>query len=134
MRRQGRPRRDRWWWPRWLKAGGVTRDEPFVGREHFVPAGAGFVDAFVTRGVEAVSGDRHVGVAGVGVDGDPLAFAFFAPALERAGGKGAGEEAAAVEGEGDGARAVVATRGEAGVATAVDVGREAGSVGGGEHR
>src|ERR1700760_1277986 len=117
----------------WLEAGRVTRDVAFVRRQHFVPAGAGFVDAFVARGVEAVARDRHVGVAGVGVDGDPAAFAFFAPALERAGGERAGEEPAAVEGVGDRARAVVAGGGEAGVAAAVDVGAEAGLVGRGDH-
>jgi very-short-patch-repair endonuclease len=105
-----------------LEPGGVTRDEAFVAEEFFVPAGAGFVDALVAGGVEAEPGDRHVGVAGVGVDGDPAAFAFFAPALERAGGKRAFEKVAAVEGEGDGARTVVAGGGEAGMAAAPDVG------------
>src|SRR6201996_8845108 len=110
----------------------MTGDVAFVAGQDFVPAGACFVDAFVAGGVEAVSGDRHVGMAGVGVDGDPATFAFFTPALERAGGKRAGKEPAAVEGEGDGAGAVVAARGEAGVAPAVDEGLEADPVGGGD--
>src|ERR1700761_1729039 len=105
-----------------LETGRVTRDVPFVGEEFFVPARARFVDAFVARGVEAEPGDRHVGMAGVGVDGDPAAFAFFSPALEWAGGEGAFEKFAAVEGEGDRTRAVVAGRGEGGVAAAPDVG------------
>src|SRR4051794_14646792 len=104
-----------------LVPGRVARDEAFVVAQFFVPAGTGFF-AFVAAGVEAVAGDRHVGVAGVGVDGDPAAFAFFAPVLHRAGGKRAFEEPAAVEGEGDRAGAVVAGRGEVGVAAAPDVG------------
>src|ERR1700742_3980954 len=111
----------------------MTGDVAFVRQQFFVPAGAGFVDAFVARGVEAEPGDRHVGVAGVGVDGDPAAFAFFAPALQRARGEGAEEELAAVEGVGDRARAVVAAGAEARVAAAVDVGLEADLVRRGDH-
>src|SRR5882757_7605508 len=102
-----------------LEAERVAGDEADVVAQFFVPARAGFF-AFVTGGVEAVSGDSHVGVPAVGVDGDPAAFAFFAPAHHRTGGKRALEELAAVQREGDGARAVIAGGGEAGVAAAVD--------------
>src|SRR6185312_16581600 len=96
------------------------------------PARAGFF-TLVAGGVEAVPGDRHVGVATVGVDGDPAAFAFFAPAHHRTGGEGAFEEFAAVQGEGDRAGAVVAGGGEARVAATVDVGLGADLVRRGDH-
>src|SRR5882757_7392919 len=115
-----------------LEAERVAGYEADVVAQFFVPARAGFF-AFVTGGVEAVTGDRHVGVTAVGVDGDPATFAFFAPAHHRAGGKGTFEELAAVQGEGDGARAVVAGGGEAGVAAAVDVGPGADLVRRGDH-
>ena len=59
-------------------AGRVAGDEAF-GRvdRRGVPARAGAAD-----GVEGEAGDDHPGVAGVGVDGDPLAGARFAPGLE----------------------------------------------------
>src|ERR1700710_1951408 len=115
-----------------LEAERVAGDEADVVAQFFVPARAGFF-AFVTGGVEAVAGDRHVGVPAVGVDGDPAAFAFFAPGHHRTGGKGAFEEFAAVQGVGDGARAVVAGGGEAGVAPAPDVGLGTDLVGRGDH-
>src|SRR5215469_3515391 len=98
----------------------VAGDEAFVGEQFLVPAGAGFA-GYVTGGVPAEAGDHGVGVAGVGVDGDPAAFAGEPPLLHRAGGEGAFEEFAAVEGEADRAGAVVAAVPPAGVATAPDV-------------
>src|SRR3954465_5742197 len=50
--------------------------------------------------VPAQARDRHVGVGGAGVDRDPAAGAGFAVALERAGGEGGVEGAAAGGGEG----------------------------------
>src|SRR3954449_10386338 len=64
---------------------GVAGDETFIGEKVFVPARAGA--ARVAGGVPAVAGDHRVGVAGVGVDGDPAAFAFQSPALHRARGQ-----------------------------------------------
>src|ERR1700733_12753148 len=76
----------------------------------------------ISYGVPAEAGDGHVGVGGTGVDGDPAAGAGFAVALQLAGGEGGVEQAGAVEGEADGARAVVAGGVEGGVAAAPDVG------------
>ena len=67
------------------ESGGVAGDETFVGKKVFVPARAGA--ARVAGGVPAETGDFRVGVAGVGVDGDPAAVAFQAPALHRTGGQ-----------------------------------------------
>src|SRR4051795_5158535 len=89
-----------------LVAGGVSRDEADVVAQFRVPARARFA-AFVAGGVPAVAGDHGIGVAAVGVNGDPAAFAFFGPALHRTGGEGAFEEVAAVKSEGDGTGAVV---------------------------
>ena len=63
--------------------------------------------------VEPQPGDHGVRVAGVRVDGDPVARARLAPAHERARVQRAVEQVAAVEGERDGPRAVVAAVGEA---------------------
>src|SRR3954447_23433794 len=81
-----------------------------------VPAGAGAAD-----GVEGDAGDDHPGVAGVGVDGDPLARARVAPGLEPGRVERAFQQAAAVQGEADRARAVVARGFEGAVAAAPDV-------------
>src|SRR5262249_13642670 len=82
-----------------------------------VPARAGAAD-----GVEGDAGDHHPGVSGIGVDGDPLARARFAPGLEAGRVEWAFEEAAAVQREADRAGAVVAFRFEGTVAAAPDVG------------
>ena len=58
-----------------LVADGVARDEADVVAQFGVPARAGFA-AFVAGGVAADAGDHGVGVAAVGVDGDPAAFAL----------------------------------------------------------
>src|SRR3954468_2906971 len=63
------------------EARGVAGDETFVGKEFFVPAWPGATR--VAGGVPPVAGDLRVGVTGVGVDGDPAAFAFQAPVLHR---------------------------------------------------
>src|SRR6187402_222115 len=111
----------------------VASDEADVVAQVFVPARTGFAVA-VAGGVPAEAGDFGVGVAGVGPDGDPATFAFFAPLGHRSGGKGAFEELAAVEGEADGAGAVVAAVPPAGVAAAPDVRFAADLVGGGDYR
>ena len=72
--------------------------------------------------VEPDPGDIDIGVLGVRVDRDPLAGAAGAPQLELARVKRRGQQVGAVQRVGDGARAVVAVRDEAGVAAAVDVG------------
>src|SRR3954447_7616466 len=97
-------------------ARGVADDEAF-GRVDpgVVPARAGTAD-----GVEGDAGDHHPGVFGVGVDGDPLARARFAPGLQAGRVERAFEEAAAVEGEADRAGAVVAFGFEGAVAAAPD--------------
>src|SRR5215467_7444146 len=92
----------------------VPGDEAVGGTLFEVPAGAGA--ALGAGGVVAQAGDLGVGVAGVGVDGDPLAGAGGAPALEGAGGEGFRDQAAAEEGEADGAGAVVAVGVEGAVA------------------
>src|ERR1700710_2398669 len=61
------------------EARGVAGDETFVGKKFFVPARAGA--ARVAGGVPTEACDHSVGMAGVGVDADPAAFAFDAPAL-----------------------------------------------------
>src|SRR6202020_2125153 len=89
---------------RGLEPGRVTGDEPF-GRVHrrAVPGRAGTAD-----GVEGEAADDHPGVFGVGVDGDPLAGARFAPGLEAGRVERAFQQPAAVQRVGDGAGAVVA--------------------------
>jgi hypothetical protein len=77
-------------------------------------------DAVAAR-VQAQPRDHRVGVAGVRVDRDPLPRTPMAPRHEARGVERALEQAAAVEGIGDGAGAVVAAALEAGVAAAVDV-------------
>src|SRR3954468_21267118 len=94
--------------------------EPGAGRRGQVPAGAGALG--VADGVPAQAGDLGEGVAGVGVDGDPLAWAWRAPVLEAGGGERFGDQAAAEEREADGAGAVVALGVEGAVAAAPDVG------------
>ena len=59
-------------------------------------------------GVEAQPGDDHVGVAALGVDRHPLALAGLAPAHEAGGVERLVEQAGAVEGVGQRARAVIA--------------------------
>src|SRR5215213_7901557 len=70
-------------------------------------AGTGRI-AVAHRGVEAQSGDDHVGVAAVRVDRDPLARTLPAPAHHRAGRERRAQEATAEERVRDGPRAVVA--------------------------
>ena len=94
-----------------------------------VPARAGAAD-----GVEGEAGDHHPGVFGVGVDGDPLARAGFAPGLQAGRVERAFEEAAAVQGEADRARAVIAGGFEGAVAAAPDVGGGGDRVGGRDRR
>src|ERR1700755_2655717 len=89
-----------------LVARRVTRDEADVVAQVGVPARTGF-GARVAGGVPANAGDHGVGVAGVGVDGDPATEAGFAPLGHWAGGKRAFDEFTAVEGEADRAGAVV---------------------------
>src|SRR4051794_22240122 len=67
---------------------------------------------------------------GVGVDGDPLAGTGFAPGLEAGRVQRAFEQAAAVQGEADRARAVIAGGFEGAVAAAPDVGGGGDRVGG----
>src|ERR1700742_3613242 len=102
-----------------LEPGRVADDETVrrIDRRG-VPAGAGPADR-----VKGEAGDDHPGVFGVGVDGDPLARARFAPGLEPGRVERAFQQAAAVQGVGDGARAVVAGGFEGAVAAAPDVGR-----------
>src|SRR6201996_7625763 len=98
--------------------GRVADDEAF-GRVDpgVVPARAGAAD-----GVEGDAGDHHPGVLGVGVDGDPGARARFAPGLQAGRVERAFEEATAMQGVADSARAVVAFGFEGAVAAAPDVG------------
>src|SRR6185436_17859482 len=58
--------------------------------------------------VQAQAGDHGIGVAGVGVDRDPLALAALAPAHEAAGVQRRLEQARVMQRVGDGAGAVVA--------------------------
>src|SRR5829696_10407078 len=96
------------------EAGGVVA-------HHGAPAGS-VASARAAR-VEAQAGDVGPGVAGVREDGDPVAPAGLAPDLEAGGVERAGEEAAAVQGEADGARAVIAARGEGTVSSTPYVGK-----------
>src|SRR6476646_1324332 len=77
----------------------VAGDETVGGRGGEVPAGAAAL--FVADRVEAQPGDLDEGVAGVGVDGDPLARAGGSPAHQGAGVQRARDQAAAEEGEAD---------------------------------
>src|SRR6476646_2654246 len=85
-----------------------------------VPARAG--PLFGADGVEAQAGDFDEGVARVGVDGDPPAAPGGSPAHQVAGGERLRDQAAAEEGEADGAGAVVGGAVEGSVAAAPDVG------------
>ena len=82
-------------------ADGVAR-----GRAHVRLPARALVGA--PAGVEAQAGDDHEGVAGVGVDRDPLALAGLAPAHEAGRVERLVEHPGAVEGVGHRARAVVA--------------------------
>src|SRR4051794_1562443 len=93
-----------------------------------VPARTGAAD-----GVEGDAGYDHPGVAGVGVDGDPLAGAGFSPGLQAGRVERAFEEAAAVQGVADRAGAVVAFGFEGAVAAAPDVWGGGDRVAGGDH-
>ena len=87
------------------------------------------------RRVEAQPGDRHVGVAAVGVDGDPLARAAPRRSDMKPGrvARGASSSPACVEHVGDGARAVVARcPRQRAVAAAPLVGLARDAVGGGD--
>jgi hypothetical protein len=106
----------------------VPRREVLGVRPAGVPAGAGDAGE-VVAGVEAQAGDHHVGVVGVGVDGDPAAEAGFAPVFELAGDHRRVEQAGGVEDVADGAGAVVALGEEAGVAAAPHVGPPVDAVG-----
>src|SRR6201996_9026642 len=92
-----------------------------------VPARAGAADR-----VEGEAADHHPRVFGVGVDRDPLARAGFAPGLEAGRVERAFQQAATVEGVGDGAGAVVTGGFEGGVAAAPDVGGVGDRVGRGD--
>src|SRR4029450_2875880 len=59
-----------------LQAGGVARDVPRARAVGALPARAGVPAA---RGVVAATVDDHVGVPGVGVDGDPASATRAAP-------------------------------------------------------
>ena len=98
------------------------------GKEARVPRGP--EPLRVADGVPAQAGDHRVGVGGVGVDRDPAARARLAVALQRAGGERGVEQAGAVEGEADGAGAVVAVGVPGAVAAAPDVGGGGDRVGG----
>src|ERR1700720_2029914 len=101
----------------------MARHESRVGAQQRAPARSGLPAGVAGRArIEADPGDLGVGVLWVRVHGDPLTGAADAPELELARVKGGGERAPAVQGVGDGARAVVAVRDEAGVAAAVEVG------------
>src|SRR6476646_683396 len=93
-----------------------------------VPARAGAAD-----GVEGDAGDDHPGVAGVGVDRDPLAGPGFAPGLKAGRVKRAFQQAAAVQRVADRAGAVVTGGFEGAVAAAPDVGGGGDRVAGGDH-
>ena len=88
---------------------------------------------FVARRIEPHPGDHRVGMAAVGVDGDPAAFASQAPPLHRARRQRALEEFAAVEREADRSGAVIASVQPTTVAAALDVGLGADLVGGFDH-
>src|SRR3954467_12489383 len=98
----------------------VPDHEPGAGRGGEVPPGTGALR--VADGVPAQAGDLGKGVAAVGVDGDPFAGPRCAPALQLAGGEGAGDEAAAEEGEADRSRAVVTVGVEGAMAAAPYIG------------
>src|SRR6185503_5122103 len=75
-------------------AAGRTPTAPARAGAGAAPAGA---VAIASARVEAEPGDDHVGVAGVGVDGDPATLAPLAPAHEAAGVERRIEQAAAVQ-------------------------------------
>ena len=95
----------------------------FCQRERFGTAAAG---------VEAQAGDRHVHVAGVRVDRDPLALAGLSPAEVVVRGERALQQAGAAQRVGDRARAVVARVLPATVAAAPLVGQLRDLVAGGD--
>src|SRR5680860_1024947 len=128
-----------------LVAGGVARREAARRAIVLAPPRSGARAAVLGReavaaaGVEAQASDHHVGVAGVGVHGDPAALARTAPAHEAAGVQRTAQEPAAVQGEADRARAVIPAIERRGhrvapavglVATAVEVGLAHDPVGG----
>ena len=73
--------------------------------------------------VQAQAGDGHVGVAGVGEDRHPAPDPGEPQHHEFRGVHRRGQQAGAVQGEGDGSRAVIAGGDERGVTAAVDVGQ-----------
>src|SRR4051794_12423761 len=98
----------------------VADDEARCRGSGQVPARTGSL--FVADGVPAQAGDLGEGVAGVGIDGDPLSRPWRAPVLELPRGQRARDQAAAEEGEADRAGAVVAARVEGAVAAAPYIG------------
>src|SRR4051812_37145732 len=80
------------------------------------------------RGVEPNSGDHEERVPGIRVDGEPVALAALAPAVEPAGVHRALHEVAAMEGVADRSRAVVTARLEVGVPAAIAVRRALGNL------
>src|SRR3954449_7676481 len=80
------------------------------------------------RGVEPNSGDHEERVPGIRIDGEPVALAALAPAVEPAGVHRALHEVATVEGVAHRAGAVVATRLEARVPAAIAVAGALGDV------
>src|SRR4051794_22254215 len=99
--------------------GGMAGDEPLRIGQRDVPTRPGALR--IADCVPAQAGDHGVGVGTVRIDGYPLARPGRAPICELARSKGRLQEAAAREGEADGAGAVVAVRVERGVAAAPDV-------------
>src|SRR5256885_17083342 len=89
----------------------MPRGEAAVRARAVVPAraatGSGALGVDALSGVEAQPGDVCVGVAGVRVDGDPLALAAEAPVHEGARVERRAEQAAAVQRVRDRAGAVV---------------------------
>ena len=102
--------------PRGLELLRVARHEGGRAAQGLAPARAGAGPGGVAvahRGVEAQAGHHHVGVAAVGVHGDPAAGAAAAPAHQGARRHRRLQEAPAAQRVADGAAAVVA-RGQAG--------------------
>src|SRR5581483_9456516 len=93
-------------------AGFVTPGIAGIG----MPAGA--LGAVIAGGIQPQAGDDGEGVAGAGVNGDPVSATALAVAQEVRGLGGRGEDAGSVQGEGNGAGAIVAVVGKGAVAAA----------------
>src|SRR3954447_1536927 len=114
-----------------LKPGGVTHGVAARRATLRAPAWPAAAAGARGRRVEAQAGDHGVGVTGVRVDGDPLALAGLAPALEARRVERLAQQSAAVQRVAHRARAVIARVLPLAVAAAVLVRLPRDAVGGG---